>query len=182
MKKEKSLIIRYFLAFLAATVLIFAVSCQKAEGPGSDEILKAMIKSAKDLKTGSVYTTLSSPGASDYLSDNLLLALYGRGQTPDVLKRTFSISLRTSSGLYAEEFAVFHCGSSRDREEIFELCLHRIDSICHFINANSQKLSLDSGINATIDNAKVIILGDYVIMALSKNSDAAIKAARELIS
>ena len=183
MKSCKAINKKTICALLSLIIIaLFLTCCGKNNRPKTDAILCAMLSCAKELKAGTVYTTASSPGAPDYLSEGLLEALYGHGDFPDVLGRAESISLRASSGLYAEEFAVFLCRSRRDTEEIADLCLGRIDTIRYFINANSEKLSLDSDISAALDNAKVIISGHYVIMVVSKDPSVAIAAAKELIS
>lgn len=144
-----------------------------------------MIAVSKNLPAGRVYTSKSSPGAVDYLSSSLLGMLYGTSgenySPKSVFSRTESISIWVSSGFYATEFAVFHCKNDKDSAEIADLCLSRIDSMRSFINANSQKLSLEES-KITLDNAKVKIIGEYVIMAICEDSEAAIEAAKEVIS
>ncbi len=183
MKSCKSIVKKTISVLLSIVIVsVLVTSCGRNDRPKTDAVLGAMLSCVNDLKAGTVYTTASSPGAPDYLSESLLEALYGHGDFPDVLGRAESISLRASSGLYAEEFAVFLCSSSRDTEEIADLCLGRIDTIRYFINANSEKLSLDANISVTLDNAKVIISGHYVVMAVSKDASIAIAAAKELIT
>lgn len=144
-----------------------------------------MLSASKNLPVGRVYTTKSTPGSVDYLSSSLLGTLYGTSDAnyspKSVFSRTESISIWVSSGFYATEFAVFHCPNDKDAAEIADLCLSRIDSMRSFINANSQKLSLDET-KTTLDNAKVKIIGEYVIMAVCVEAEAAIEAAKEVIS
>ncbi|MEE0969308.1 MAG: hypothetical protein U0M06_08075, partial [Clostridia bacterium] len=90
--------------------------------------------------------------------------------------------IRTASGLYASEFAVFLCSSRRDTEEIADLCLARIDSMKLFLNLNSDKLSIAESSRRSAENAKVAIFGNFVVMAVSENAEMSINAARDLIS
>ncbi|MBE6538301.1 MAG: hypothetical protein E7671_02420 [Ruminococcaceae bacterium] len=167
------------LAFLL--VLLLFSSCSAVSDVSSEHVLAAMISSAKDLPAGKIYTTASSPGAPDYLSQDLLTALYGSGDYPSVFERTREISIWTSSGLYAVEFAVFFCNTDRDTEEIADLCLGRIDDMRRFVNENSDKLSLEQSVIKGLDGAKVIIAKRCVIMAVHSSASIAIDAAKEEI-
>ncbi len=172
------------IAVLIIVIIILSIlsSCFAGRDPETSAILSEMLSGAEDLPVGRMYTKKSSPGAEDYLSDDLLAALYGSGDAPDVFERVEGISLWTASGFSACEFAVFLCSSRRDTEEIADLCLGRIDIMRHFISSNSEKMSLDSSIKARLDTAKVTIIGRYVIMAVSDDAELVIKTAKAMIS
>ena len=171
-------------AVLIALLLLMPIlsSCLIGNSPDTSAVLSEMQKTAGDLPAGNTYTTKSTPGAHDHLSESLLTALYGTNGYPEVFGRAESISLWISSGLHACEFAVFLCSNRRDTEEIADLCLGRIDTMQHFVNANSAKLSLEEASSANLKEATVAVVGRYVIMAVSSDAKSAVSAAKEMIS
>lgn len=171
--------LRLLSVFLLLPML---ASCFGGKAPETSEVLSAMTSAQSSLPAGNYYTTKSSPGAPDYLSDSVFAALYGSGESPAVMKRTESVSAYISSGLYAFEMAVFLCVSERDTAEIADLCLSRIELMRTFYNTNARRLSLDMSAKENIDNAKVSIIGRYVIMAVCGDAKRAVEAAKDLIS
>lgn len=169
-----------FIALLL--VLPLLSSCLMIKTPDASAVLTEMLKVEKQLPAGRRFTTKSTPGAPDHLSEAMLNALYGADTFPEVFDRVEEISLWLSSGLRACEFGVFLCASRRDAEEVAELCLGRIDTMRHFINLNSEKLSLDSSSAENIKNAKVAVYGRYVVIAVSSKAEKAISAASGMIS
>lgn len=168
--------------FLAICILPFFSSCNSQQDVSSADLLSAMLSASKNLPAGRIYTTKSTPGAPDYLSDDLLASLYGTDGYPSVFGRIKEISIWTCSGFYATEFAAFLCNTSVDAEEIADLCLGRIDDMRRFLNENSAKLSLDAYAVSGLNSAKVIITGRCVIMAVCADADTALNAAKEAIS
>ncbi len=176
MNPKKILLSTYILLSL-----FLLSSCFGTTDMGTSEIVRAMLNTQSNLPAGKLYTTLSTPGAEDYLSSELLRALYGTEGSFDAFGNAAEIAIRAASGLHANEFAVFRCRSRRDAEEIADLCLARIDTIEHFIRLNSDVLGVPDSDLLSAENAKVTIYGKYVIMALSKDADAAIEAAKDII-
>ncbi len=178
-KMCKRRIIIYFLAIL----LTFGFSsCASGEPKSAERVLMEMIRAEKNLPAGKIYTHKSSMGAPDYISESLLAALYGDGALPEVLGRVEDMALRLSSGLCCFELAVFLCPTVRDAREIADLCLGRIDSMEHFVNANYEKLGISPSCAENIKNAKVTVVGRYAIMAVSLNAEECIKGAKNVIS
>lgn len=174
---------KMLILFLALVILLsFFSSCRIGNAPKACDVLSEMLAAAKGLPVGSFYSSKSEKGASNYLSESLMTALYGTDSFPEVFARAEEIAVWLSSGIYACEFAVFLCSNRRDAEEISDLCLGRIDTMRHFINANSERLSLDPSGSENLKNAKVKVVGQYVIMAVWKDADISINAAKELIS
>lgn len=173
---------KIFFIITLLLILPLISSCLMDRQYDTAKILEEMLKSEKSLPAGSRFTTKSSPGAPDHLSEGLLTALYGTDKLPEVFKRTEEISLWLSSGLQACEFGVFRCSDRRDAREIAELCLGRLDTMRHFINLNTDKLSLDLTSIKSLKNATVTIHGSYVIVAVSERADTAISAASAMIS
>lgn len=171
------------ISFCTALILALTLlsSCF-AENKDTSLIIKEMLSLSADLPAGRIYTTKSTPGAPDYLSESLLSALYGTDKYPRVFSRTESISIRLSSGLSTCEFAVFLCGTKKDAAEIADLCLGRLDTMRYFVKSNSQKLSLSDTNLTNIENGIVTIVGRYVIMVVSPNAEKAVDAAKEIIS
>ncbi len=173
---------KIFILLLLLLLVLELSSCMGGQAKDAKKVLYEMIRAEEKLPAGKLYTIKSAPGAPDYLSKSLLTALYGDGSFPEVLNKAEDISLRLSSGIYCFELAVFLCTSHGDAREIAELCLRRIDTMEHFVNANSKKLAIDSACIENIKNAKVTVVGRYAIMAVSPNAEECIKAVKNAIS
>ncbi len=173
---------KIFILFISVFLVFWLSSCVGGETKTAEKVLLEMIRSEKSLPAGQIYSIKSSPGAPDYLSESLLGALYGDGSFPEALGRAEDIALRLSSGIYCFELAVFLCPTMRDAREVADLCLRRIDSMEHFLSANSEKLGIDPLCSENIKNAKVTVVGRYAIMAVSPNAEECIKGAKNAIS
>ncbi len=178
----KNSLCKFSVFFLSVLLVLGLSSCAYGKTYDTKKVLYEMIKSEEKLPAGNIYSFKSSPGAPNYISSSLLSALYGEGSTPEVLSNAEDISLRLSSGLYCFELAVFLCPNTRDANEIADLCLRRIDTMEHFFNANSEKLGIDPACLNNIKNAKVAVVGRYVLMAVSPNAADCIKGAKNIIS
>lgn len=173
---------KIFILFISVLMVFGLSSCASSEAKSAEKVLYEMIRSEKNLPAGQVYLLKSTPGAPDYLSESLLSALYGNGTLPEAMGRAEDISMRLSSGIYCFELAVFLCPTVRDAREVADLCLHRIDSMKHFLSANSDRLGIDPLCLENIKKAKVTVIGRYAIMAVSPNAEECIKGAKNAIS
>ena len=176
-------LLRIFSIFSLFILLVsFFSSCAGRREADTSAILSEMIKSEKSMPVGKLYSMKSTPGSPDYISPSLLAALYGEGNSSEAFAGAEDISLRLSSGIYCFELAVFLCRTTSDAHEIADLCLRRINMMEHFLNANSEKLGIDPVCRENIKNAKVKIVGRYVLMAVSPNAAGCIESAKNIIS
>ena len=178
----KKILKRFFAVFLLIFVTFGLFSCGAGEPMSAQKVLTAMLSAEKELPAGKTYLLKSSKGSPDYISESLLAALYGGTAFPEAHGRTEDMALRLSSGLCCFEMAVFLCPTVRDAREIADLCLGRIDSMEHFVNANSEKLGISPLSVENLKKARVNVVGRYVIMAVSPNADEAVKGAKNAIS
>lgn len=176
--------IKILMVFLAFLLTFAFTSCSSKDPISAEKVLSEMIRAEKDLPAGKIYSMKSSMGAPGYISESLLSALYGdgSGKIPEVMGRAEDMAFRISSGFCCFELAVFLCPTARDAREIADLCLGRIDSMEHFLNANSEKLGISESCRENIRNAQVTVVGRYAVMAVSPNAGECIKGAKNAIS
>ena len=162
-------------------LIVFALVCCGGSVP-SERVLSEMLKASSSLPSGKTYTTDSSPGSGDHLSESLFSSMFFEDADVSVYGRIKTGAVWLSSGLFAAEAAVFECNSRRDLEEISDLCFRRIENIKRLVNANSDSLGISEAAKAKLAGAKVSIIGRYVIMVIDEHSDEMIEAAKEIIS
>ena len=177
----KSILRRIAFIFLSFLLALGLTSCNAGEQRSAENVLFEMLRAEKELPAGKIYTMKSSKGAPDYISESLLASLYGEGKLPDVMSQAEDMAFRLSSGFNCFELAVFLCPTARDAREVASLCLGRIDIMEHFVNANSDKLGISDACAENIKNARVTVVGRYVLMAISPNAEECIKNAKKLV-
>lgn len=117
---------KMLILFLALVILLsFFSSCRIGNAPRACDVLSEMLAAAKGLPVGSFYSSKSEKGASNYLSESLMTALYGTDSFPEVFARAEETAVWLSSGIYACEFAV--------QATIQHIA---IEGKCYFINAD----------------------------------------------
>ncbi len=161
-----------FAAFIAVLFSLFSCDGRKVD---SANAVRAMLKCEKNLPVGTLYTSHSSPGSHDYLSEGILTALYGDDSCPAVFERVSERSVWITSGFSAFEFAVFDCAVPADAEEIASLCVRRAENI---------EYSLRHGGNEVTANARkyeTYIYGNTVIFAFSTSPENCISEAKKAI-
>ena len=134
-------------------------------------VLTAMCSSQSTLPAGQVYRMEAAPGEAEYAEDELLSVLYGNGSLPSEFEVINDFSIRLCGFAEPYELAVFRCVSTRDAYDVAQMCLRRADRI--------QISCRETPYSALVDNARVCILGKYVLMAICDDPLSAIAAGRQ---
>ena len=131
------------------------------------DVVYAMTDGVLSPIAGSVYTTDSSEGSSDFLSPELLSELYGDGIDLSCVRGAVYLS----DGVSLFEMAVFDCPDTGTAEALGGACAIRFS----VAEREARKLGLDT------PDSTVKLYGNYVLAAMCDGSEAAIDAALEKI-
>ena len=119
------------------------------------------------LPAGKIYWSGAEKGEDDYLSASLLNALLGSGMTATLRESWLDIALFLSLGESPSEFAVILC---RDRDSAIDtakLLNLRLSAVKATKKAPEYK--------EMTENAKVTVIGNYALLIISSDSEAALK-------
>ena len=179
---------------LSVVFILFAscvVGCKSPAKASAYDVLSAMIAATPSaIPAGDVYVlsadvasgTLMPMNASDsppwrVADDSLLLAAFGRdgsGETGEISELSQEIvdsgAMFFSTAAQPCEFMVFRCVSRSDTDLVAELMLHRLDTL--------RRQYRDTEQQAIVENARVVILGKYVVFAVAVNAQDAIETAK----
>ena len=182
-------LISLFAAFLLSIVCV--VGCTSQAKASAYDVLSAMIAAAPSaIPAGDVYVlsndvasgTLMPTNASDsppwrVADDSLLLAAFGRegsGENAEISEPSQEIvdsgAMFFSTASQPCELMVFRCVSRSDTDLVAELLLHRLDTL--------RRQYRDTEQQAIVENARVVILGKYVVFTVAVNAQDAIEAAK----
>ena len=174
----------YIFRVLSFAVVIFTAllfySCGEDTNVSPGRVLLEMTKNAGRLPFGVVYSTESSPGSPDFLSESVLQSVFGEGECPEVMKRLNGAAIRLSSGFSASEFAFFICHSKNDAYEVADLCIKRIDRILYFARSTGGRYLGESDMSE-IEGAYVEIVGNCVFMAVCSDGRGAVERGKSVI-
>lgn len=165
---------KILLISVLATLLFAFPSCGIRE-VNSYAAVRAMLTCEKELPVGTLYTSHSSPGSRDYLSESILTALYGVDSCPVVFERVSERSVWITSGFSAFEFAVFDCAVPADAEEIASLCIRRAESIEYSLRRDGNEDT------ANARKYETYIYGNTVIFAFSTTPASCISEAKKAL-
>jgi hypothetical protein len=152
------------LAALAVT------SCAAAEEVPAAAVLSRMLARERDCPAGTVYLAFAEEGSAGELSDGLCAALYGEGTVPAEWAAVEDFALFLTARDHPAELAVFRAASRDGAEEIAELCVRRLTALRRYRRGSEYE--------AYTEGAQVVILGRYVVMAVSADAEGAVEEAR----
>ena len=165
--------------------------CKSPAKASSYDVLSSMVSAAPSaIPAGDIYVlsndvasgTLMPTNASDsppwrVADDSLLLAAFGRdgsGVNGGISELSQDIvdsgAMFFSTASQPCELMVFRCVSRSDTDLVAELLLHRLDTL--------RRQYRDTEQQAIVENARVVILGKYVVFAVAVNAQDAIEAAK----
>ncbi|MBE6661019.1 MAG: DUF4358 domain-containing protein [Ruminococcaceae bacterium] len=169
------------------------VGCASQTRASAYDVLSAMIAAAPSaIPAGDVYVlsndvasgTLMPTNASDSplwrVADNSLLsAAFGReGEVKNSKISELSQEIVDSGAMFFStasqpcELMVFRCISRSDTDLVAELLLHRLDTL--------RRQYRDTEQQSIVENARIVVLGKYVILAVASNVEDAIEAAKSI--
>ena len=157
------------LAVCLLTLLPFVFGCASKTAP--EDVVLALSENEIGLGGGRMYCFSATEGDESYLSDDMLLSLYGfdRG-----LSGLSNGAIYLSGFCYPCEFAVFVCESTSTAEDVALSLRSRVD----FLYKNSSvaasfcEMTVEE-YRAYIESAAVLISGRYVALIISSDTESA---------
>lgn len=153
------------LLMLLLLLLVFNGCASTAAVPES--LVQAMMQAEKPLPAGRLYVLSAPAGDSQAPTEELLAATFGNGAPPQELARVTDAAFFLS---YTQpcEFAVFLCDSRAATDEVARMCLRRVDAVLRERGTVDEQTSSHA----------VTVRGRWVILCLSSDPDAALRAFR----
>lgn len=162
---------RILLLFLTVP-LIYLCSCAHAD-PTPAQVLDALTKAEIGLPAGHVYLSAAPEDQEVYLSPDLMAALYGQGELPWQLSLIEDYGLYLSTAQHPCEFAVFRTYARSDTDDVAAMCHVRLDALrAHY---------KDTQYANYVHDARVIVIGKYVLLLISSDTEHALRAAKGVI-
>ncbi len=159
-----------YTVLLTLTVLL--CSCARADA-SSAQVLSALIDAEIGLPAGQIYLSAASEDDASYLSPDLVAALYGEGELPWQLSLLEDYGLFLSTAQHPCEFAVFRVRARSDTDDVAAMCLSRLDALrIHY---------KDTAYAAYLQNARVVVSGNYVLLLISSDTAHALGAAKRVL-
>lgn len=161
------------LICVCVVLLLCLTACASHEETPAGAILSAMLSCEEGCPAGEIYTRSAEEGEEGYLSESLCSALYGDGRIPAEWALVSDYAIFLTAAEHPFELAVFRCNSSDGTEEVAELCARRLAVLRNYWRG--------SDCEAYTSGGRVVILGNYVLMLVSSNAEAALEEARTAI-
>ena len=132
-----------------------------------------MIGAEIGLPAGQVYLASAPKESEAYLAPDLMAALYGEGELPWQLSLLEDYGLFLSTAQHPCEFAVFRVRARSDTDDVAAMCLSRLDALrIHYKNTQYASYT---------QNARVVVIGKYVLLLISSDPDHALRAAQRVL-
>ncbi len=174
---------------LRVTILIFcimllSVSCA-GEQASAAQVLDALVDSEIGLPAGQIYLSGAQEHDAAYLSPDLMAALYGQGEPPWQLSLIEDYGFYLSTAQHPCEFAVFRTYARSDTDEVAAMCLTRLDALRTYYKDTPYATQYATQ-HATqyayyLENARVVVMGNYVLLLISSDTEHAIGAAKRVL-
>ena len=157
---------------LVLSILLLLCACAKEQATAA-QVLDALVKAEIGLPAGQIYLSAAPEDDASYLSPDLVAALYGEGELPWQLSLLEDYGLFLSTAQHPCEFAVFRVRARSDTDDIASMCLSRLDALrIHY---------KDTQYASYTQNARVVVIGKYVLLLISSDPDHALRAAQRVI-
>ena len=191
-KRLKNNIFIKSFAFFAAVSLLFSscIGCTSRPKASAYDVLSSMISAVgsalpagdvyvlpNDITSGTLVPNNTSPPSWRIADDSLLSAVFGcceskeNSEIPELSQEIVDSGAMFFSTLAEPcELMVFRCVSRSDTDLVTKLLLQRLDAL--------RRQYRDTEQQAVVENARIVILGKYVIFAAVSNAEDAIEAAK----
>ena len=154
-------------------ILLLLPSCAQKEPIPCREILDKLTDAEIGLPAGQIYDLVAPEGEEEYLEERLINSLFGEGASPPMRSGWLDLALFLPTSSHPCEFAIFLCDTPDTATDTARLLCRRLDIV---------KTSKKGDTNALIlDSATVTIIGNYVLLIISSDTQNAIKIAANLI-
>ena len=157
---------------LILSILLLLCSCAKEHATAA-QVLDALVKAEIGLPAGQIYLSAAPEDDASYLSPDLVAALYGEGELPWQLSLLEDYGLFLSTAQHPCEFAVFRVRARSDTDDVAAMCLSRLDALrIHY---------KDTQYASYTQNARVVVIGKYVLLLISSDTEHALRAAQRVL-
>ena len=157
---------------LVLSILLLLCSCAKEQATAA-QVLDALVKAEIGLPAGQIYLSAAPEDDASYLSPDLVAALYGEGELPWQLSLLEDYGLFLSTAQHPCEFAVFRVRARSDTDDVAAMCLSRLDALrIHY---------KDTQYASYTQNARVVVIGKYVLLLISSDTEHALRAAQRVL-
>lgn len=154
-------LLRSFFLLLLCPLLLLSSCTQNEAMP--QEVLGALLETAKDVPSGQIYHSEAEEGSESYCSPELLTSLYGEEAT-ERFETVEAYAIYLSSFTTPCELAVFRCYSASDANRIEALCLLRAEEL---------RVALrNTPYEAVAQELRVILKGKWVFFLFCQGSEA----------
>ena len=150
-----------------------SVGCAPSS-PAPEQVLCALTDAEIGLPTGQLYLSRAEAHEATYLSDGMISTLYGNGELPWQLSLVEDYGIFLSSAQHPCEFAAFLCYSRSDTDLVATMCHARLDAL----RAHYKGTDYDASYT---QNARVAVIGRYVLLIVSSDAEHALRAARRVL-
>ena len=157
-------------AIALAVLLSLLSACLGREAPSASLVLSEMLAFEKDCPAGTVYLASAGEGETGYFSESFCAALYGDGEVPAEWASVVDFAIFQSASPSPAELAVFRAIGRAEAEEVAEMCVRRLSVLRRFYRGTDLESYTSGG--------RVVILGRYVVMAVSSDAETAVEEAR----
>ena len=172
--KEKRCIKIKRIFILCLVFCFFALpSCAERKPASCREVLLALIDSEIGLPAGKIYDLNAPEGNSEYIDERVISSLFWEGSAPPMRSGWLDMALFLSTSDHPCELAVFLCDSPDTASDTARILCQRLDVI------RTAKAKTEH--SAMLDAATVTVIGNYVLLVISSDTDNSIKIARSLI-
>ncbi len=163
------------IALLLCLILLLPAlpSCAENAPVPCREILGNLTEAEIGLPAGKIYDLNAPEGNPEYLDERVIASLFGNGSPPPMRSGWLDMALFMSTSDHPCELAVFLCDSPDTASDTARLLCQRLDVI-RTVKAKSEYSQM-------LDSASVTVMGNYVILAISSDTNNAIKIARAAI-
>ena len=154
-------------------ILLLISSCAQKELIPCREILGKLIDAEVGLPAGQIYDLAATEGDDEYLDERLINSLFGEGASPPMRSGWIDLALFLPTSSHPCEFAIFLCDTPDTATDTARILCRRLDIV-----KTSKKDAANSSI---LDSATVTIIGNYVLLIISSDTQNAIKIAANLM-
>lgn len=160
------------LALLMLSIL-FLSACSREQTVCPEQVLTSLTEAEIGLPAGQIYLSGADQTQESYLPPEVMAALYGQGEPPWQLSLIKDYGIFLSTVQHPCEFAAFLCYSHSDTDDVAAMCQARLDAL--YIHYK------DTSYETYTQNARVAIIGKYVLLIVSSDSEHALDTARRAL-
>jgi len=162
------------LSFILIIFLFFTLpSCAEQDLPSCREILNGIMQTEIGLPAGRIYSSAASECDEEYLSDQLINALYGNGSCPVMAEGWLDVAIFLPSSSHPCEFAVFLCDSEDTADDTARMLCSRLDLI---------RTAKENGkLSSYFETATITVMRNYVLLIVSSDTQNALNVASKII-